>query len=97
MYNYSKLKGRIYQIYRTQGEFAEAMGMSRSQISHKILNESEWKLSEILKAVDLLYIPNSEIGMYFFTVWVQKHERKQDGYCKVVETCTIYYAYILEI
>lgn len=66
-FNYNKLKGRIIEICGTQKTFSEAMGMNQPTISHKLKNQRGWSQEDILKAVEILAIPDEEIRAYFFT------------------------------
>lgn len=66
-YDYSKLCGKIRERYRTQGAFAEALGVRESTLSNKINNHTDWKRREIELACDLLGIPLSDVSEYFFT------------------------------
>lgn len=66
-FNYSKLRGRIREIYGTQEDFAKAVGIGTVSLSYKLNNKSEWSQQEINKAVDILNIENDEIAIYFFT------------------------------
>lgn len=69
-FDYSKLRGRIREIFKTQGAFAEAMGMSTTSLSVKLNNNVEFSQKEIEKAVELLMIGKEEIAAYFFTLEV---------------------------
>ena len=73
-FDYSKLKGRIREIFDTQSAFAEAMGMSTTSLSAKLNNKIEFGQKEIDKASDLLKIKKEEIPIYFFTPEVQESE-----------------------
>ena len=73
-FDYSKLKGRIREIFDTQSAFAEAMGMSTTSLSAKLNNKIEFSQKEINKACDLLKIKKEEIPVYFFTPKVQESE-----------------------
>ena len=70
MYNYSKLKGRIIEIYGTQAKFAEELGMRKGSFSNKINNKRNFTQDEITKAIGLLSIDNPI--PYFFTKEVNK-------------------------
>ncbi|RAV76589.1 DUF739 family protein, partial [Aerococcus mictus] len=48
MFNYSKLSGKIVEIFGTQAKFAKAMKMSERSISLKLNNRVSWKDSEII-------------------------------------------------
>ena len=73
-FDYSKLKGRIREIFNTQSAFAEAMGMSTTSLSAKLNNKIEFSQKEMDKASDLLKIKKEEIPVYFFTPKVQEPE-----------------------
>lgn len=65
--SYAKLRGRIREKFRTQGAFAEAMGMHPTTLSKKLAGLVDWTRQEIEKASKLLKIPAEEIHVYFFT------------------------------
>ena len=69
-FNYRKLKGRIVEICGTQGEFASRMGKSERTISLKLQGKIPWKQHEILKALEVLQLNESDIQAYFFDVEV---------------------------
>jgi len=73
-FDYSKLRGKIREIFKTQSAFAEAMGMSTTSLSVKLNNNVEFSQKEIEKAVELLKIEKEEIPAYFFTLEVQEPE-----------------------
>jgi transcriptional regulator with XRE-family HTH domain len=64
--SYAKLKGKITEVFGTQGAFAEAMGMDRATLSAKLNNKTPWKDEEIEKACELLHIPIEQVHEYFF-------------------------------
>lgn len=67
-FNYAKLLGRIKEKSGSQSLFAKSMGISEKSISMKLNNKLAWKQKEILKACEVLEIPNQEINLYFFTL-----------------------------
>jgi len=69
-FDYSKLRGKIREIFKTQSAFAEAMGMSTTSLSAKLNNNVEFSQKEIDKAMKLLQISQEEIPAYFFTLEV---------------------------
>lgn len=73
-FDYSKLRGKIREIFKTQSAFAEAMGMSSTSLSAKLNNNVEFSQKEIDRAVDLLKIEKEDIPAYFFTLEVQEAE-----------------------
>lgn len=70
MFDYSKLKGKIKEVFGTQEAFAEAMDMTQGALSQRLNNTVSWKPVEIVKACALLYIPLSDSWLYFFTLKV---------------------------
>lgn len=64
--SYSKLRGKIREIFGTNENFANAMEMDLSSLSAKLNNKSPWKREEIEKACALLQIPIEEVHLYFF-------------------------------
>lgn len=66
--NYSKLRGKIKEIYGIQDAFAAAIGMDRSTLSLKLNGKSDWTREEIVKSCHALYIPLSKVPAYFFDV-----------------------------
>ncbi|WP_296114994.1 DUF739 family protein [uncultured Anaerococcus sp.] len=70
-YDYSKLLGKITEIFGTRYNFAEAMDLSERSISNKLNNKVPWKQTEISKALKILSIDPKEIQDYFFKYKVQ--------------------------
>ena len=64
--NYSKLRGKIVEVFGTNKAFAEAMGRDYSSLSFKLNNKAPWKREEIEQACSLLNIPIEEVHIYFF-------------------------------
>lgn len=65
--DYSKLRGKIVEVYGTLNAFAKAMDMSISALSQRLKDNVKWCTPEIAKACDLLGIPLEEAHLYFFT------------------------------
>lgn len=72
MFDYSKLLGKIKEVFKTQEAFAAAMELSLSAVNQRLNNRTDWTPAEIVKACNLLYIDISEVADYFFTLKVQK-------------------------
>ena len=68
-FDFSALRGRIITRYGNYAAFAEAVGMSRAQVSERLKGIRAWKPDEIVRICDasVLDIPQPEIGFYFFT------------------------------
>lgn len=73
-FDYRKLRGKIKEVYNTQNNFAEALGIGRVSLCKRLNNDLEFSNLEIFNACQLLKIPQSEIALYFFTPEVQKSE-----------------------
>ena len=69
-WNYNKLRGKIKEIFGTQDQFAEAIGMGRVSLSQRLNNQLEFSQEEIFKACDTLHIDYADIPAYFFTLKV---------------------------
>lgn len=64
--DYSKLRGRIREVFGTQANFALALAISMCSLSQKLNNKTEWSTHEIRRACELLDIAADEIPQYFF-------------------------------
>lgn len=71
-FDYSKLRGRIREVFSTQKAFADALGMSTVSLSSKLNNRVEFSQEEINKSCVLLDIEAANIPVYFFTVKVKE-------------------------
>lgn len=71
-FDYSKLKGKIKEIFDVQSNYAKALNLSETSVTNKLNNITYFTQSEISKSIDLLNIPFDEIGLYFFTKEVEK-------------------------
>ena len=70
-FNYNKLRGKIVEIYGSQIEFAKAMKWSEKTLSLKLNGKVPWKQTDIMTAVPILGLSESDIQDYFFAVEVQ--------------------------
>lgn len=73
-YDFSKLRGKIVEVFGKQQAFAKALGLSSRSLSLKLNNERYFKPTEISKAIELLGLSLSDIPEYFFTVEVQENK-----------------------
>ncbi len=74
-FEYGKLRGKIRECYKTEQEFAVALGIGRASLSAKLNNSSDFTRAQMLRAAKLLGISSAAIPDYFFVEKVQKHER----------------------
>ena len=65
-FNYNKLRGKIVEIYGSQIEFAKAMKWSEKTLSLKLNGKVPWKQTDIMTAVQILGLSESDIQDYFF-------------------------------
>lgn len=72
-FDFSKLLGRIKECGFTQERIASEIGISDSTFSLKLNNKAFFTQKEIVKICILLDIVSGEIGLYFFTLKVQKN------------------------
>ena len=70
-FNYNKLRGKIVEIYGSQIEFAKAMKWSEKTLSLKLNGKVPWKQTDIMTAVQILRLSESDIQDYSFAVEVQ--------------------------
>lgn len=66
-YDYSKLRGKIREMYGSETNFARAMQIAPSSLSRKLSNVAEWKGPEVYLACKLLSIAPEDVPLYFFT------------------------------
>ena len=66
MRKFGRLREAIKEKFGTQKEFADKMGMNVATINSKLNGKAVWSLKEIETVCDLLDIPASKIGEYFF-------------------------------
>lgn len=67
VYTYNKLKGRIIELYGTQGNFAKRVGISKNSMSKKLTCKTEFSQKDIIQWANLLNLNKDEYGKYFFT------------------------------
>lgn len=66
-YTYNKLRGRIVEMYGTQGKFAEKLGISKNSVSKKMNCQTEFSQEDIIRLSMLLNVKKDEYGEYFFS------------------------------
>lgn len=66
-YDYSKLRGRIREVYGSEKKFAEALDLSNWTMSQRLNNVVGFKQSEISIACNKLGIPIQNVHEYFLT------------------------------
>lgn len=74
IFDFSKLRGRIKEVYGTQSAFAIAMLTNEATLSNKLNGYVEFTSKEVIRASLLLSIKDENFKDYFFTLKVQKTE-----------------------
>lgn len=65
-FDYSKLLGRMKEFGFTQEQLAKAIGLSKGSLNAKLKNLFYFTAKDIYAICEVLNIPTSEIGEYFF-------------------------------
>lgn len=65
-FDYSRLRGKIKEVFHTQEAFAEALGISSTALSQKLTGQVQFKQEEMDESCELLDIPKEFIPVYFF-------------------------------
>ena len=77
-FDYSKLLGRIKECGFTQETLAKHIGIAESSMCLKLNGKANFKQTEIFLICIALEIASGEIGAYFFTPKVRKHEQAEE-------------------
>lgn len=77
-FDYSKLRGKISEVFITQSRFAIAMEWSERTLSLKMNGTRPWKQPDICKAINLLGLSDEDIPAYFFDSKVQDIEPNKE-------------------
>lgn len=70
--DYSKLRGRIVEKFGKQGAFADEIGWSEKSVSEWLNNQNYWPHEAMIRAIQALEIPESDVGAYFFARMIQE-------------------------
>ena len=65
-FDYSKLKGRIRELYGTYDNIVPELSMSEATLSRRLNGKSYFDSEEILELSEVLGIEMGEIDQYFF-------------------------------
>jgi len=66
-FDHSKLRGKIFEKFRSQRQFAQALGISPATLNYRLSGKLPFTAPEMFKAIRLLEIDPSEISKYFLT------------------------------
>lgn len=72
--DFSALRRRIREEYQYECQFADAIGMTKEQLSSRFNNKHPFTVGEIITICTLLHIPEDEIGSYFRVPLQRKEE-----------------------
>lgn len=73
-FDYSKLRGKIREKFKTQDAFAMAAGLSRTALSQKLNGHVEFTQDEMYNACKILEVSLKNLDDYFFKEKVHKTE-----------------------
>jgi hypothetical protein len=65
-FDYSKLRGKIVEVYGSQRKFAKALGISHEAVSKKLNGKIPFQQKEMVTIANLLDFPVSDMDRYFF-------------------------------
>ena len=66
-FSYNKLRGRIYEKYKSQESFAKALGVSKNTVSLKMTGNIGFSQKDIIDWSKKLDISEEEYSEYFFS------------------------------
>lgn len=70
-FDYSKLEGLIVEKFKTQSNFADALGWSNSRVSARLNGAAKFSTEDIKLWSNVLGIPDDKVTLYFFTLKVR--------------------------
>ena len=73
-FRYNKLRGRIVEIFGTQKNFSDAIGISDATVASRLSGRLKFSQDEIIAWCNALKIEANEIGVYFFDYELSKEE-----------------------
>lgn len=65
-FNNNKLRGKIYEKYKSMSAFSDDVGISRYTIRQKLMNKTDFTRGDIVLFCEKLEIKPEEIVDYFF-------------------------------
>lgn len=63
---YRKLQGKIVEVYGSQRNFSDKIGLSDVSVTHKLSGKTTFRIDDIVKWSIALGITRDEVGNYFF-------------------------------
>ncbi len=65
-FDYSKLRGRIIEVYGSQKKFSVEIKLSEQSVTAKLNGRSDFSQEDIIRWSNCLKISKDDIGVYFF-------------------------------
>ena len=78
-YDYSKLRGKIREIFHTETRFARELGISKVNLSAKLNGRLNFSLNEISRISRIFNLKEKEMFDYFFIRKSAKPGLREDG------------------
>ena len=72
--DFSALRQRIRERYQYEYQFADALGLSKEQLSSRLNSKYPFTVEQIIAICSLLDIPDEDIGSYFRVPMKQSSE-----------------------
>ena len=66
--NYIFLKDKIKKTFKTNAEFAKAIGVSNQELSNKLNNKTSFTQEQIITAMKLLSLDENGVYACFFNI-----------------------------
>lgn len=79
MYDYSKLKGKVREVFRTNEAYASFLGISEASLYEKYKSESYFNQNQIDKSMHKFNEGPEMIPAYFFTKKVEKNSTMEES------------------
>lgn len=90
-FDYSKLKGKIIEVFGNQKAYADKMNLSNTAISNKLNNKVPFSQPDIYKTLELFGVKESNPNFmqclkdYFFTLKVENIQQNDDELIKELD------------
>jgi transcriptional regulator with XRE-family HTH domain len=93
---YRRLRALMLELGHDQTSLGKRTGMSRQQISDRMICKTPWTLEEVYKVCDALFIPIKDVKKFFCalrqvlaSVDIQAETVSGTGFCKGTLDCLI--------
>lgn len=79
IYDYSKLKGKVREVFGTNEEYAHFLGISEASLYEKYKSNSYFNQNQIDKSINRFNESPEMIPIYFFAKKVEKNSTSKEG------------------